>query len=235
MQAITNAPYPNRIQLTCSPYVGPFVQDGSPPVPFDPARDLEFYVDGVLQPVQSSYFDAVNNRYLVYMSGTFNLQGFIQVIYHIPNPPFVDANSSMLGGFATVASYVPSSDVVTNPLMVLSANPTEVFPFTPYAYLLWITEGVPMVGITGTNGLHVGPMGPSGVYTMLSTWSSFSGIITLTLTGYNSYPSDPILVGSPPEPLTTTATIFVNSLNYLLLEDSTELWLEDGTPIFLES
>ena len=87
MFAQTNAPYPNRIQLQCSPLVGPFVQDG-PLGAFDPRRDLLVYADGVLQTIQTFSFDAVNNRYLLYLANAINLQGVIQVIHHVPSPPF---------------------------------------------------------------------------------------------------------------------------------------------------
>lgn len=88
MQVITNSPYPNRIQILCTPYIGPFVQAG-PLGLFNPIRDLDIYADGVRQTVQTYSFDAVNNRYLLYMSQTFNLQGVIQVVHHMPSPPFV--------------------------------------------------------------------------------------------------------------------------------------------------
>jgi hypothetical protein len=97
MQAIANAPYPNRLQLVCNPYIGPFEQEG-PLGLFDPARDLSIYVDGVLQTVQTSYFDSVNNRYLIFMTQAFNLQGFIQVIHHVPNPPFAFTTSELVLG-----------------------------------------------------------------------------------------------------------------------------------------
>ena len=87
MQAITNGPYPNRLQITLAPYIGPFVQDGPLGV-FNPQRDLEIYVDGSLQVVQSWSFDSVNNRYLIFMQQSFNLQGVIQVVHYMPQPPF---------------------------------------------------------------------------------------------------------------------------------------------------
>jgi len=87
MFAQTNAPYLNRIQLVCAPFTGPFVQDG-PLGEFDPRRDLQVYVDGVLQTIQTFSFDAVNNRYLLYLANAINLQGVIQVIHHVPSPPF---------------------------------------------------------------------------------------------------------------------------------------------------
>jgi hypothetical protein len=87
MYAQTNAPFPNRIQIVLDPYVGPFVQDG-PLGSFDPRRDLEVWIDGVLTPVQTFAFDANNNRYLLYMATEINLQGVIQVVHHMPSPPF---------------------------------------------------------------------------------------------------------------------------------------------------
>jgi hypothetical protein len=87
MYAETNAPYPNRIQIVLTPFVGPFVQDG-PLGTFNPIRDLQIWVDGVLIPVQTWSFDVANNRYLLYMNQAINLQGVIQVIHHVPSPPF---------------------------------------------------------------------------------------------------------------------------------------------------
>jgi hypothetical protein len=87
MIAETNAPFPNRIQIILNPLIGPFTQDG-PLGQFDPRRDLQVYVDGVLQPVQTFAYDANNNRYLLYMEQEINLQGVIQIIHHMPSPPF---------------------------------------------------------------------------------------------------------------------------------------------------
>jgi hypothetical protein len=87
MQVITNQPYPDRIQIVLDPLIGPFVQDG-PLGEFDPRRDLQVYVDGVLIPVKSFAFDATNNRYLLYMVQTINLTGVIQIVHHLPSPPF---------------------------------------------------------------------------------------------------------------------------------------------------
>lgn len=88
MQVITNAPYPDRIQLVLTPLLGPFVQ-GGPLGTFDPRRDLEVYVDGELIPVRTFSFDANNNRYLLFMDRNINLQGVVQVVHHMPSPPFI--------------------------------------------------------------------------------------------------------------------------------------------------
>ena len=87
--AQTNGPYPNRIQLPLGNWIGPFVQ----PAPgtlgdFDPRRDLEVYVDGILVPVQTFSYDSINNRYLLFLEKTIDLQGVVQVIHHMPDPPF---------------------------------------------------------------------------------------------------------------------------------------------------
>lgn len=98
----TNQPYLNRIQwILGSDYAGPFVQDG-PLGLLDPRRDLEIYVDGVLTPVLSYTFDTANNRYLMYTERPFNLQGVIQVVHHMPSPPFKFVSSSTPRGFGNV-------------------------------------------------------------------------------------------------------------------------------------
>ena len=87
MLAQTNASFPNRIQLFMSPFIGPLMQDG-PLGYFDPRRDLEVYVDGELLTVNTFSFDSDNNRYLLYMASQFNLAGVVQLIHHMPSPPF---------------------------------------------------------------------------------------------------------------------------------------------------
>ena len=230
MNVVANAPYPNRLQLVCDPYIGPFEQEG-PLGLFDPARDLRIYVDGVLQTVQTSYFDSVNNRYLVFMTQAFNLQGFVQVVHHVPNPPFQDANSVELVGFALIGNFTPSSDVLA-PQMVLVADPATV-PFgTPSTTLLWATTGVEQVIITGSNGLNTGFLGPSGIYILFFNSFLFQedgssefilendsgaillenvqgiGTITLTMRGYDAG-GNPIFVGSPPAQVTTHASVTI--------------------------
>ena len=83
----TNAPFPNRIQLILDGVSGPLVQNG-PLGQFDPRRDLELYIDGILTPVYTFTYDVTNNRYLLYTQNAINLQGVIQVVHHMPDPPF---------------------------------------------------------------------------------------------------------------------------------------------------
>jgi len=107
--AETNAPYLNRIQLVLAPYVGPFSQSG-PLGSFNPTRDLQVYVDGVPIAVQTWSFDGVENRYLLFMPQLIDLQGAIQVIHHVPSPPFLDSAASPVLGFALIAVYSPAPD-----------------------------------------------------------------------------------------------------------------------------
>jgi hypothetical protein len=94
----TNAPYPDRIQWILNEYTGPLAQNG-PLGSFDPRRDLEVYVDGQLIAVHTFSFDTVNNRYLLYMDSAINLQGVIQVVHHMPNPPFTTYITPPPNGF----------------------------------------------------------------------------------------------------------------------------------------
>lgn len=92
----TNAPYPNRIVLLCAPLVGPFVS--SVLGDFDPRRDMKFFVDGDPLTITSFTFDQNNNRYLCYTAAPFNLQGVIQGVHHMPNPPFQTSSNPPVEG-----------------------------------------------------------------------------------------------------------------------------------------
>jgi hypothetical protein len=100
--AFTNGAYPNRVQLVVSPpFVGPFTQPG-PLGAFNPVRDLSIYADGALQTISSFSFDTNNSRYLIYLIQAIDPQSFVQVVHHVPNPPFMDL----------VAGSIPDSFVL---------------------------------------------------------------------------------------------------------------------------
>jgi hypothetical protein len=114
---ITNGSFPNRIALYCAPLTGPFLFPSSPPIVFDPKQYLTCFADGIALSIISSSFDSANNRYLIFMSTQFNLQGVVQVCYHMPlfvgSSPntFQDSGSppaNAVGGFSLIATYVPS-------------------------------------------------------------------------------------------------------------------------------
>src|SRR5208282_668284 len=118
--AAVNAPYPNRIQVELGlNLIGPFSAGGSPPLgAFDPRRDLEVWVDGILTPISNFSFDEINNRYLLFTFTAFDQQGSVQVIHHMPRPPFTDQSSPPVSvpGFALVASYSTLGDPTGPPV-----------------------------------------------------------------------------------------------------------------------
>jgi hypothetical protein len=130
----TNAPSANRVQLrlcgTSSLHhvtatsdtdptkfdtvsvvagLGPLVQIGALG-DFDPRRDLEIYIDGQLVPVQTFFYDANDNRYLLFMNVNINLQGVIQVVHHMPSLPFLDSLGHPVAGFALRSTFYASPD-----------------------------------------------------------------------------------------------------------------------------
>lgn len=109
IQAVANSRYPNRIELKLGTILGPLASNGgSPPLGFfDPRRDIQLYVDGIRIPIINFSFDVPQNRYLLYTYQLFNVLGTVQIIHHMPEPPFVDTSSPPLvvPGFALVASF----------------------------------------------------------------------------------------------------------------------------------
>ena len=99
----TNAPFPGRLALYCSPLAGPYTSSALGA--FDPRRDMQIYVDGDLLDIVSFSFDPVNNRYLMFSYSAFDLQGVIQATYHIPDPPFKDAMTSTVPPAALIGKY----------------------------------------------------------------------------------------------------------------------------------
>ncbi len=92
IQAVVNPLYPNRIQLVlgveAGDLVGPFIQPNA--APFDPTVDLQLYIGGVQIPIQTWSFDASNNQYLLYTYSNFDFSSaVVQVIFHMPLPPFM--------------------------------------------------------------------------------------------------------------------------------------------------
>lgn len=183
--AETNAPYPDRIQLLCGSYTGAFLQSG-PLGAFNPVRDLEVYVDGTLIPVRSFSFDADNNRYLLYLEQRFNLQGVIQIIHHMPSPPFQDRSTTpnTIPGFAILASYSEQGDSTLPPSVSLA---NKVIGTS--VYLIWETVNVATIHLTANNGVDAAY--DSGSITtvgsgLLVLTGRFTVNTQVTLTGYNS-------------------------------------------------
>ena len=184
MYVETDYSFNNRIQLVCSPFTGPFIQSGSGTLGnFNPSRDLEVYIDGVLIPVVSFVFDLANNRYLLYTESPINTQGIIQVIHHMPFPPFKDHNNNVLGGFAKIGSYSNEGDGGLPPTAVLVCSPSIALAGTPVT-LYWFTVNVPYIKITG--GLvNTGIIHTSGSGAYLLDEGVYSTTL-FSLVGYNS-------------------------------------------------
>jgi hypothetical protein len=154
----TNGPFPNRIVLNCGPFTGPFSSAG-PLGAFNPIRDLEIYIDGVLTPVKTWSFDTNGNRYLMYIQDQFDLQGVIQVACHMPNPPFKDSAGSpaTIPGLALMGTYSSSGDQSITPAISLAAVPNPAVHDTSVD-LLWASVNVQNVKITspGLIGVEFG-------------------------------------------------------------------------------
>jgi hypothetical protein len=96
------------LNLSSVPY-GPLAQAG-PLADFDPRRDVEIYVDGVLVPIRTTFYNSAQDSYILLMDRAINVQGVIQAVHHMPNPPFVTATSTVFPSFAKVAIFVPTAD-----------------------------------------------------------------------------------------------------------------------------
>jgi Bacterial Ig-like domain (group 3) len=193
LYAQTNQPYPNRIQLVLAPFVGPFVQDG-PLGAFDPRRDLQVYVDGALTKVQSFSFDAVNNRYLLFMATTINLQGVIQVIYHVSSP-----------------SFVSQSSVIVSTSLVVSPNP--VYATRPVVLTATVTSNIGTP--TGTVQFYDGATPIGSPQTLVSGAASFtdSSLAIGTHSLFAAYtPSGPPFVVSTSNVVSETINVAPTSL-----------------------
>ena len=103
--AWTNGPFINRVALYGLPLLVPYSQPSLGG--FDPRRDLQIYVNGQLMTVTNFTVDVTNDRYLIYTSKTFDLQGIIQVVHLLPSPPFLDSSISpqTVKSFALIANY----------------------------------------------------------------------------------------------------------------------------------
>lgn len=136
MQAIVNSLYPNRIQLILSVapavHLGPLATAGG--ASFDATSDLEVYVDGNLTAVPNWLYDAAYDQYLLYTATTLPVGGVIQVVYHIPATPFLQADgSTVLPGFALIAQEATGADPVSPVIGVAvpaSSNQSVIFSST---------------------------------------------------------------------------------------------------------
>lgn len=78
--------YPNRLALVLGDLQGPVTSFTLGD--FDPRRDSTAWVGGSLQTIESFTYDAINNRYLIFLAQPIDLSQQIQLIHHMPLSPF---------------------------------------------------------------------------------------------------------------------------------------------------
>jgi hypothetical protein len=181
MQATINAAYPNRIQLQLGTLTGPLVSTALGP--FNPQRDLEVYVNGAVATMVSFRFDAANNQYLMFLGQVFDPASLVQVIHHIPDPPFT-AGGAPLPGFALIATLTTGLDMVASNVMV--SVPPGIVQHQPVAFT-WSAAGAAQIRITTTTGYDSGLLAAlSSAGVVYTSGFSSSGTYSATITAYNS-------------------------------------------------
>jgi hypothetical protein len=73
-------------------------------VNFNPTTDVEVWVDGLQIQVKSFLYDADTTTYQLYLGISLTADNVVQVIHHMPNPPFTSGTT--LYSFAVVASEI---------------------------------------------------------------------------------------------------------------------------------
>jgi hypothetical protein len=116
MQAFLVEAFPNRIELQCEDLTGPFISGGTGD--FDPARDLEIYIDGIKRDVQGSTFSRALNAYLIHLFRPINFNSVVQLVHHMPAEPFA-AVGVQLSSLLVNSSIIndPGNFIFTNSLL----------------------------------------------------------------------------------------------------------------------
>ena len=205
MRVETNAPYPNRIQLLLD-NPGPLqavFQDG-PLGGFDPRRDLEVYVDGTLTTVSTFTFDVPNNRYLLYTQNAINLQGVIQVIHHMPNPPFQFSLSAIATLTPNPVAFGSHVEGTTSAAMAVTLTNTGGTALTGITPLLTGSNPSDFALTTGVNvcgtSLDAGDSCNFYVTFTPSAITNYSATLSVSDNAYNS-PQATVLTGAGTAPL----------------------------------
>lgn len=200
IQFVTNQQYPNRIQMLLNEYTGVLTQNGILGS-FDPRRDLTVYVDGSLVAVRTFSFDSVNNRYLLYMENSINVQGVVQAIHHMPSPPFQTSTGIFFPSFAKIGTYSTAIDPTSSPTASIAVIPASGISDSPLT-LIWNTTGIIQIEIVADNGVDI-PIDSGLVTTQGFGVYQISGVSITTTFTLNAYDSVGHLALSP----TTTYTV----------------------------
>ena len=113
-RVVVNRPHPFRLQLILVGLMGPLA---SPSLgAFDPRRDVTIYNGGSPMGVSSYTYDPARNRYLVFLQAPLDFDRPIQVIHHVPSPPFAEEE-----GNAVLSEVAPGHDpdLLVNPAVII--------------------------------------------------------------------------------------------------------------------
>lgn len=180
LQVFTSPLAPNRVQLELGGLSGPFAQDG-PLGAFDPRRDLLLSIDGVVTPVVTASFDAPNNRYLMFTDKPFSPLSTIQVVHHMPSPPFQAAAPALRQHASLLAAGVvsPPGSEFAFPQPVVEGNSLAV------AVDSNLSTSPPVIsdnlGGVWTQLGHFAAGGDSHGFTVFSATAPVSGEMRVTL------------------------------------------------------
>ena len=101
-RAVVNRPSPFRLQLILEDLTGPLRNSSGP---FDPRKHIAIYNGGRQIGVDSYSWDPNRNRYLVFLQEALDFDIPIQVIHHVPTPPFAEDLSN-----PTLLLFEPGKD-----------------------------------------------------------------------------------------------------------------------------
>ena len=80
-----------RLQATVQGPFNRFDLSSGGMVNFNPMVDLELYVDGLPETISSYSYDKATNTYLLYMRRSVTSDNIVQLIHHMPSPPYLPA------------------------------------------------------------------------------------------------------------------------------------------------
>ena len=84
-------------------------------------------MDGNLLTVQSSSFDALNNRYLLFVDRIFNLNGVIQGVHHVPSPSFLGGTGAFPDGASASGSEMVNAPELSSATSFTSPPTSSTF------------------------------------------------------------------------------------------------------------
>lgn len=195
----TNGDFTNIVQLSCDPLKGPLNQVG-PLGAFDPTRDLTVYIDGVPTKVNTFNFSPCSNRYVLHMASQFSAKSVVQVVHHLPSPPFRDQSGSPLTVRGFAIGYRPT-------VASLGVLPTSTLPNMPVT-LYYETQGVGQIRIKDSGTAYDSGMIDVSAYPdgFLEVAGGFASTITLTMYCYDNS-GNPVQIKGVALTASTTITI----------------------------